>query len=57
MKKKNKDFLETHDKIRKPMPPPTKIIPHEQEKKWSWKDGDEDDGEDYKGIGEQFVKD
>ena len=54
MKKKDKDFLETYDKIRKPLPPPTKIIPHEEEEKWVWREGDEDDGEDYKGIGEQI---
>ena len=57
MKKKSKDFLETYDKIRKPMPPPTKIIPHEEEDKWDWRKRDEEDGDEYQGYIDQFTKD
>lgn len=57
---KQKRFMETYKKIRKPMPPSEKVIPNlkdeRRKKKFDWKsavDNTEDEGEDYKSISEQ----
>jgi len=51
-----KDFLETYKKIRKPLPPPSRVIPSEKDirknEKFDWKKEleKEEEEEDYKGI-------
>lgn len=47
------DQLDSMRKIRKPMPKPGHIIPHDEEDKFDWRDMDDEDSDDYKSIGEQ----
>ena len=49
------EFLDNWRKIRKPMPPSSKVIKPkiDEEDKFNWRDIDEDDGDDYKSISEE----
>lgn len=56
--KKHQDWLNTYKKIRKPMPPPDKIIKpkNEEPEKFNWR-AKEKKEEEYKSISEQKEQD